>query len=87
MSKLDIMIQRNNIARLVRPSNRSGSHRNCIRVAANEGALHREAKYRKAEELILKGHQVLVEAIFEGGGRADVLDLDTGTAYEIMSTE
>lgn len=87
MSKLDIMIQRNNVARLVRQANRSGSHRHCIRVGKNEGNLHQWAKIRVAYGLLMRGHEILCEAIFEGGGRADVLDLDTGTAYEIVSTE
>jgi len=87
MNKRDTAIQRNNRARLVRHSNRCGSHRGCVRLSTSVTWEHELAKTKLAWELMKRGHEVLTEAIFETGGRADVLDLDTGIAYEIVKSE
>ena len=87
MNQRDLAIKRNNIARLVRSSNRVGSHRNCVRISPGNSLYHELMKLRVAYELLEQGHQIITEAIFENGCRADILDLDTGTVYEIVHGE
>ena len=87
MNQKQKAIQRNNIARLVRHSNRSGSHRNCIRIAKSSSWAHEYMKVKLAWNLIREGHEILTEAIFLNNCRADVLDLDTGTVYEVTHSE
>jgi len=87
MSQLDVMRTRNNHARLVRHPNACGSHRNCVRISAANSLTHETAKLALVHMLIKDGHEVLTEAIFCTGGRADVLDLDTGDVYEIVASE
>jgi len=87
MNKYDLMVKRNRVMALVRHSNKSGSHRNCIRISTSNSLIHEHAKMEKAYELIKQGHKIVTEAIFENGGRADILDLDTGTIFEILKSE
>ena len=44
-------------------------------------------KVRKCWELLNAGHDFITEARFEKGGRADVLDLTEGIAYEVVVSE
>jgi len=87
MNQADLLRSRNRVAVLVRHQNRCGSHRNCVRMSAANSALHELAKATLSLRLICQGHEIITEAIFSTGGRADVLDLDTGTAYEIVCSE
>ena len=87
MNKIELLMSRNRIAELVRQSNRCGSHRNCVRMNPGSTLEHEMTKARLVFMLIAQGHEVITEAIFTDGGRADVLDLDTATAYEIVCSE
>lgn len=72
---------------LVRFSNRSGNHLNCIRFSTGESLHH---VYRKVEVccwLREVGHDFLTEAIFLNGSRCDVLDITEGVVYEILYSE
>lgn len=88
MNKQDLSYKKNDVARLVRHSNRSGSHRNCIKINPHDSIEHELAKFKLCRELIKEGKTILVEARFEGyKGRCDILVLDTGTVYEILKSE
>ncbi len=87
MNKRERAIKRNDTARLIRYSNKSGSHRNCIRINIGSTFAHEVMKFHIAWDLIAEGHEVMIEAIFENEARADVLDLDTATVYEILHSE
>jgi hypothetical protein len=78
------MMNRNKNANLVRMSNRQ---RNCLRWSTNETWVHLLMKLKVCNALKLMGRDFISEAIFENGLRADVLDLDTGTCFEIVNTE
>lgn len=81
--------QRNiNVAlQYVRFANKSGSHVNCFRYFPNNTDEHEDAKYKIFKMLRKKGHSLLVEAIFENGSRADIIDLSSAEVIEIMKTE
>jgi len=50
--------------------------------------IHELAKYFKYTELKKQDIEVVVEGIFSNNkGRADVIDLDNGIAFEIVNTE
>ncbi len=69
---------------LVRISNRKI---NVFRDAANNTDQHEVAKLLVFRELRAMEHNLIVEAIFESGGRCDILDLTDATAIEIGHTE
>jgi len=71
----------------VRFSNRSGSHVNCYRYGANNTDEHEDMKFQVFKQLRKWGHDVLTEAIFENGKRADIIDIDEGIIYEVTHTE
>lgn len=73
--------------RLVRQSNRSGNHNGCFRYFPNNTDEHEDMKYQVYKALMKKGHEVIVEAIFETGDRANILDCSTGVIYEIIKSE
>ena len=58
----------------IRFSNRSGSYLNHFRYSPNNTDEHEDAKYKVFKILRKKGHNLMVEPIFEKGGRADILD-------------
>ncbi len=60
---------------------------NDFRDAANNSDEHEVAKLLVFRELRAMGHNLIVEAIFRDGQRADILNLTTGTAIEIKYTE
>ena len=70
----------------IRPSNRSGSHANCIRISSNETYEHARAKFVTAYQLVKAGKTFWTEAIFLNGKRADVITLD-GEIFEIICSE
>ena len=48
---------------------------------------HELAKTKVIYLLTQQGHKVISEAIFENKSRCDILDLTTGTIYEILESE
>jgi len=65
---------------------------------AEEFEMHGDEEELKEEDHFMKkcevfyslrklGHDVITEAIFEKGGRADIVDLNQGVVYEILHTE
>jgi len=76
--------KRNACLNLVRPGNR---RINEVRISDGESKEHKAKKKEICGRLLLEGKQYICEAIFETGGRADVLCLDTFTAYEVVKTE
>jgi len=88
MNKKQLQLKRNTVSQKIRHSNRTGSHRNCVRISTGESLDHAIAKTIVTWYLMTQKKEVLTEAIFEGNnGRADVLCLDDDVAYEIIETE
>ena|SRR3989344_9151846 len=86
MNQKDEMFHRNNIARLLEPH--SKRERNVLRINPGNTIEHELAKFYLNWKLVSAGHETVTEAIFIGRkGRADVLDLDEGVAYEILASE
>lgn len=78
-------LKRNICAKLVRPSNRV---LNEFRTSTGESKAHMDKKIEVCKRLKDENKHFICEAIFEkGGGRADILVLDTFTAIEIVHTE
>jgi len=85
LNQKQLMIQRNKIAHLC--VFESSRHRNCIRFGLNEGDAHIDEKVKIAKKLRREGKKYITEAVFKTGGRADILCLDDGIAYEIVDSE
>jgi hypothetical protein len=69
-------------------SNKSGSYINHFRGSpGQETPAHIDTKYEVWKELRKKKHDVIVEAIFKNGSRADILDITGMRVYEILSSE
>ncbi len=86
MSKRALLIQRNNTARLLEPH--SKRERNVVRVNVGNSLKHELAKFYLNWCLRRNGSETVTEAIFRGyRARADVLELDTATVYEILHSE
>ena len=80
------MIQRNNSARLLEPL--SKRERNVVRINSGNSLKHELAKFYLNWCLRRNGSETVTEAIFRGyRARGDVLELDTGTVYEILHSE
>jgi len=77
-------MKRNACLNLVNPANR---RINEVRMSSGESSEHIAKKKEVCGRLLLEGKQFICEAMFETGGRADVLCLDNFTAYEIVKTE
>ena len=78
-------VQRNNVSRLLRTSNRN---RNAFRWSNNETKAHIDMKFAICRKLKEWGHEFYTEAIFADTGlRADVIDADEGIIYEVVNTE
>lgn len=85
MNKLALQRQRNNVARLIRQSNRN---KNVLRWSINETDAHIQAKLDVCKFLKKLGHEFYTEAIFaDGSGRADVIDADAGIIIEVLESE
>jgi hypothetical protein len=76
--------RRNDAARLVRASNRV---RNAVRFGSNETYNHFRTKVEVCYQLVQDGKDYITEAIFEGGGRADIINLDDHIIIECLETE
>jgi len=70
--------------RLVRLSNR---RINIVRFGNNESSDHAKKKQKICKVLEEEGHYFMTEAIFKGGGRADILVLDEFKVIEIVNSE
>ena len=79
-----IQVKRNACMNLVRQSNRQ---LNEVRTSSGESPKHIAKKKEVCAELMKQGKHFVTEAIFETGGRADILCLDTFTAIEVVNTE
>lgn len=60
---------------------------NKVKISSANTYQHEMVKAAICTILIRRKHEVVTEAIFEGGGRADVFDLTTGVVYEVLHTE
>lgn len=87
MNKQDLMKKRNDAMREVRHSNKIGSHRNCIRINVANSLEHELAKLKICYGLIKEGKEVITEAIFNNGSRADILVLDDFKIIEVLYSE
>lgn len=68
----------------VRVSNRK---LNCVRFSNGETKKHVNAKIELCLALQNANKQYITEAIFEKGGRADIINLTDGEIYEILVSE
>jgi len=60
---------------------------NWFKIRANESVEHAILKLRKAHELVKLGHEVVIEAKFRSGGRADILDITDYKIFEVLHSE
>jgi len=60
---------------------------NQIKASASVTYEHEIIKAAISIILIKKGNEIVTEAHFVNGGRADVFDLTTGNVYEVLHTE
>ena len=87
MNKQYLLTKRNDAMREIRHSNRIGSQRNCIRINVNNSIEHEFAKLKICYELIKSGKEVVTEAIFNNGSRADIVVLDDYKIIEVLYSE
>ena len=67
----------------VRFANRSGSHRNCIRIFKNNTYIHEKTKFDICFKLLKEGFVIWTEVIFNDGKRADIMAIREREAYLI----
>jgi len=60
---------------------------NCVKINTHNTLEHERAKFILCYKLIKEGYQIVTEAIFKNGSRADILVLDTFEVYEILKSE
>ena len=60
---------------------------NVVKINIHNTIFHELAKCAKAYELISEGKQVITEAIFKNGSRADIFVLDAFSVFEILHSE
>ena len=87
MNKQYLLTKRNDAMREIRYSNRIGNHRNCIRINVNNSIEHEITKLRVCYDLIKSGKEVVTEAIFVNGSRADIVVLDDYKIIEVLYSE
>jgi len=87
MNKQDLMRTRNDAMREIRFTNKTGSHRNCLRLSTANTKEHEFKKFEICWELLKEGKQFITEAIFDNGSRADILVLDDYKIIEILCSE
>ena len=87
MNKQYLFKKRNYAMREIRHSNKIGSHRNCIRINVNNSIEHEITKLRVCYDLIKSGKEVVTEAIFNNGSRADIVILDNHKIIEVLYSE
>ena len=76
--------RRNQAAQFVRVGNRA---RNSVRFSSNETRNHASLKFEVCFRLAREGKDFITEAIFEHGGRADILVLDDHVIIECLESE
>ena len=81
------MRKRNDAIREIRHSNKVGSHRNSIRISTANSIEHEIAKLKTCYNLIKEGKEIITEAIFNNGSRADIVVLDDHKIIEILHSE
>ncbi len=84
MNKQQLARRRMEVLQKVRVSNRKV---NVLRVSPNNTYEHEKTKFDVFFYCRQQGWDVITEAIFTNGKRADILILDTNTAVEVMHTE
>jgi len=62
-------------------------HVNCIRLHKNTTLKHRNKMVEICNWMLDNGYDFVTEAKFKEGGRADIVCLDEGVAYEVMDSE
>ncbi len=83
MNKQKKQYWENYFSQQIRFSNRSGSHRNCIRVFKNNTYVHERTKFDICWKLIKQDYSIWTECIFTTGQRADIMAIKEGEAYLI----
>lgn len=83
MNNKDKYLYENMLLQKLRISNRSGSHKNCIRVFQNNSYTHERIKFDISLKLIKEGYSIWTEAIFTNGQRADIIAIKGKEAYAI----
>lgn len=58
-----------------------------LHIHGQNSYLHEKTKFDLAYYLIKAGHHIETEVEFNGGGRADILDLDEAVVYEVLVSE
>lgn len=87
MNKKELLRKRNDAMREIRYTNKAGSHRNCIRINVNNSIEHEITKLKICYDLIKSGKEIITEAIFVNGSRADILVLDDYKIIEVLYSE
>jgi hypothetical protein len=60
---------------------------NKIKISSNNSILHEITKTTIGHILLANSKRFVVEGVFKSGGRADVIDLTDGCAFEIVKSE
>ena len=84
MNQIQLMRKRNEIAQLIRISNR---HRNVLRWGTGETFNHILMKLKICIWLKKQGKEFYTEAIFISGNRADIVNADDAVCYEVIESE
>jgi len=86
VNQIEIQKRRNDIAKLLKTSNKI--HRNCVRINTANGLEHELEKVRQCYLLKQQEMEFYTEANFMyGDGRADILVLDLAQVIEILNGE
>ena len=62
-------------------------HVNCIRLHKNTTRAHRDKIVEICNWMLDHNYKFITEAKFKDGGRADIVCLNEGVAYEVMDSE
>ena len=87
MNKQYLLRKRNDAMREIRHSNKIGSHRNCIRISTANSVEHELTRLKTCYNLLMEGKEIITEAIFNNGSRADIVVLDDHKIIEILHSE
>ena len=86
MNKKQYTTENKNLS-LLRFSNKSGSHINCIRIFKNNSKEHEKRKIEVSLELLKRNKKFITEAIFKNDKRADIFNITDSIVYEILYNE
>lgn len=84
MNRVELQRKRNDVARLIRISNR---HKDVLRWGTGETWEHVIMKLKICRWLKEQGKEFYTEAIFVSGLRADIVNADDGVVYEVVESE